>query len=265
MLGHWIQRTSNGAPHKEFNLGGAVAKVVAMFSLLWGGSAVQPFRTPILPGNGGRIYAQAVYSADHGRTVARLKSAPLGLADDAKTGRVFVANASSSAAITMLSATSGHVLASATLTAPYPADPRHSPGPVDAFPGLIAVDEQSNRVFVLTLGPFNTGSAADVGSPMVFMLDGTTGRVLHATTLNVGPASKVYPNRILVDGRANRVFVGYGSINQMSVLDATTGLVLRTLTLGVGLGVRPLGVDNRDGLMLVRTSHNTLVTVDYVR
>jgi hypothetical protein len=179
-----------------------------------------------------------------GQAVMRIKTVPVALADNTRTGRIFVEAGSPSAGalVVMLDAASGRLLATIALSAASPAGTGHgAPRPTDVTNSAnIAVDGQSNRVFVLSNGPFDTKKHADVGSPMVFMLDGTTGRVLHAATLNVGLASKVYPNSMLVDARANREFVGYGSINQMSVLDATTGQVLGTLRLGAGRGVTPL-------------------------
>jgi hypothetical protein len=98
------------------------------------------------------------------------------------------------------------------------------------------------------------------------MLDATTGRVLAITTLHVGEADTVYPSATVVDARTNRVFVGYGAANRMSVLDATTGKLLQTAIFAnynppQPEPALPLGVDGHDHRVVV-LAPNGLATVD---
>jgi hypothetical protein len=98
------------------------------------------------------------------------------------------------------------------------------------------------------------------------MLDATTGHVLTTTTLQVGEADTVYPSATVVDVRTNRVFVGYGAANRMSMLDATTGKLLQTVIFAnynppQPAPALPLGVDSHDHRLVV-LAPNGLATVD---
>lgn len=94
-------------------------------------------------------------------------------------------------------------------------------------PAALAVDEQSARVFVATLGHLAQGNATGLGS--VSVLDARNGRLLRMVHAGVWPES------LAIDSATKRVFVvnnpahGTGSV---TVLDATSGRRLRTVAVG---------------------------------
>ncbi len=87
-------------------------------------------------------------------------------------------------------------------------------------PDVLAVDEQTGRVFV--------GGGEGVGAGHVYMLDAQSGTVLR--TVAVG----TLPRAIVVDVLTNRVFVTLtsGQDGYVSTLDARSGSVLRTVQVG---------------------------------
>jgi len=144
------------------------------------------------------------------------------IAVDTRTGRVFVVNrgpldsgyggsgnplGSSAGSVSVLDATTGHVLRTQT---------------VGRGPALIAVDERLGRVFVVNRGPFDPGTRAFSAHSTVSILDAATGRLLHTARLST-PAAML----ILVDQDRGRVVIV--GLYDIEILDALTGVVVRRL------------------------------------
>ncbi|MDB5058731.1 MAG: hypothetical protein JWO59_2203 [Chloroflexi bacterium] len=197
-----------------------------------------------------------------GNVVVPLQVLPIALADSARTGRVFLTagrqTAPYGAAVIVLDAARGQVVATVPLTTTLSAGGGRSVAvPANAYPGEIGVDQTSSRVFVSSTGAYLKGNSYRNG--MVFTLDATTGRVVYAATLPVASSVSEHPVGLVVDEQTNRVFVGYANTAKLSVLDATTGRLLRTV--GFGLDLIPLGVDRRNGRVVVQGTGG-LITVD---
>ena len=205
-------------------------------------------------------------------TTVRLPAEPQGLADAAATGRVFAVSQSRAArggaTVAVLRAGDGKLLSSVALTAVYPAA---GAAGGTRLPAVVfcatctAVDQRSGRVFVFSRSLQDRGGYP-VGSARVFMLDAATGHVLASTALQVPAPNPIYASSIIVDARTNRVFSATGSATRMGVLDATTGRLLHTVVFPNHQGpdaspAVPLGVDSRDGWVLVRAPDG-LVAVD---
>jgi DNA-binding beta-propeller fold protein YncE len=194
--------------------------------------------------------------------------APVWMAMDARTGRAFVIDGSSTG-LRVLDARNGHLLRT-VLVGPHP--------------GMLVVDEQTSRAFVPTdagLSVLDTRSGAVLRTVAVGrghvaglpLLDARSGRVFvvvmslaHAPrpgsiivldarsgTLIRTVALRDSPGPVVVDERAGRVVVltrGWpGTINSVSILDARTGALLRTLPAGVA--ANGMAVDERNGRVFV--------------
>jgi YVTN family beta-propeller protein len=136
------------------------------------------------------------------RTVA-VGSAPLALAVDGQTRRVFVANFGS-AIVSMLDAGSGAVLATT---------------PVIPYPDALAIATKPGRVFV-------TSSVTPLNPDRVDVLDTRSGGLVRTVAVGRGP------HALAVDERSGHVFVTNELDNSVSMVDARSGAVLRTIPVG---------------------------------
>lgn len=187
---------------------------------------------------------------------------PIALADDPRTGRVFVVTIDPvtrfKSDVVVLNAASGKVLASVQLDVPDPRGKARSGRRLPVGALGIAVDERSGRVFVLSGGLPDTQDSPTKSSANMFMFDGTSGRLLATTSLVVPFADVGFPPSVIIDARTNRVFAANGGTNSLSVLNATTGRLLHTVVFPNHQSppepspAVPLGVDSRDGWVLVR-------------
>jgi YVTN family beta-propeller protein len=134
------------------------------------------------------------------RTMA-VGTAPLALAVDGRTQRVFVANFGS-ATVSMLDAGSGAVLATT---------------PVIPYPDTLAIATKVGRVFV---------ASSVTPSGRMDVLDSGTGRLLR--TVAVGR----WPHTLAVDERSGHIFITNALDNSVSMVDARGGAVLRTIPVG---------------------------------
>jgi DNA-binding beta-propeller fold protein YncE len=186
---------------------------------------------------------------------------PIALADDPRTGRVFVVTIDPvtrfNAAVVDLDASSGRVLATIPLVVPHPRGKAGSGRRLPVSESGIAVDERSGRVFVLSGGLPGAPNSATKPPADMFMFDGTSGKLLAITSLKVRFPVAGFPPAVVVDARTNRVFSVNGDTNSLSVLDATTGQLLHTVVFPNHQSppepspAVPLGVDGRDGWVLV--------------
>src|SRR5919204_5566678 len=136
------------------------------------------------------------------RTVA-VGRAPLALAVDGQTRRVFVANFGS-ASVSMLDPGSGAVLAT-TVVVPYP--------------DTLAIATTAGRVFV----------ASSVTPPsIVDVLDAGTGYLVRTVTVGRGS------HAVAVDERSGHVFVTNGMDNSVSMIDVRSAAVLHTIPVDSG-------------------------------
>jgi YVTN family beta-propeller protein len=136
----------------------------------------------------------------------RLGSAPVALAVDGQTRRVFVANFGS-ATVSVLDAESGSALAT-TAVIPYPE--------------TLAIATQAGRVFV----------ASGVTPPdRVDVLDARSGRRVRAIAVGRGAAGRG-THALAVDERSGHVFVTNALDNSVSVVDARSAAVVRTIPVG---------------------------------
>jgi hypothetical protein len=207
--------------------------------------------------------------------VVTLPLRPGRLADDARTGRVFVLAQAPvgpvKAEIIVLAATSGHIRASIPITVTGGGvrnGGKGSPGG-RVLLGNIAVDEQNGHVFVLSSGILDR-TGTPFGPGYAFMLDATTGKVLATTRLGTGSETlQAAASSMVIDVRSNRVFTDNGLTNRMNMLDASTGKLLQSIVFPNDLGpapsdIVPLGVDGHDRRVVVHAPHNNsgLATVD---
>ena len=133
---------------------------------------------------------------------SRVGSAPLALAVDSQTQRVFVANFGS-ATVSMLDAGSGAVLAT-TAVLPYP--------------DTLAIATKPGRVFVAS-------GVAPLNPDRVDVLDARSGRLVRAVAVGRGT------HAVAVDERSGHVFVTNALDNSVSMVDAHSGTVLCTPSL----------------------------------
>src|SRR5919204_4434319 len=131
-------------------------------------------------------------------------SAPLALAVDGQTRRVFVANFAS-ATVSMLDAASGTVLAT-TAVVPYP--------------DTLAVATTAGRVFAVS----DDVTLDDAGR--VSVLDAASGRLLRTVAVGRGE------HALAVHERSGHVFVTNALDDSVSLLDARSGRLVRTTPLG---------------------------------
>lgn len=118
--------------------------------------------------------------------------------------------------------------------------------PVGLNPVAVAVDDQTERAFVLSRGLLNS-LGEPTGPGNVTVIDSETGAIVNTTEVGRDPTA------IAVDKSTGRVFVvnrgaydtsGHPSeLGTVSVLDARSGRVLRTI--GVGKGPQSITVDER--------------------
>jgi DNA-binding beta-propeller fold protein YncE len=147
------------------------------------------------------------------------------VAEDAHTGRAFVADGSSTG-LRVLDARNGHLLR-IILSGQHAAQ--------------VVVDERADRAFVSTPAGMS-------------VLDTRSGAVLRSIAMGG------YPGEMLVDARDGRVFVvppytARGGQNVLSVLDARGGTLVRTVTLAGSAGA--IAVDERAQRVLVFTVTRT--------
>src|ERR671933_2022024 len=155
-------------------------------------------------------------------------SAPLALAVDGQTQRVFVANFAS-ATVSTLDAGIGVVLATTA---------------VISYPDTLAIATKPGRVFVAS-------GVAPLNPDRVDVLDAHSGR--HVRTVAVGRGT----HAVAVDERSGHVFVTNALDNSVSMVDARRNAVVRT----IAVGRRPLAVtvDEHVGhafVLNVGPSHN---------
>jgi YVTN family beta-propeller protein len=194
--------------------------------------------------------AGGVYRLAHGdgpnpvlRTVT-VGVTPGMVAVDTATNRVFVQNYDDQS-VTVLNAHSGQLLHTVSsgdfvsfLVVDVPtnrvvvvSDDAPSDSVLDASSGTIVgtirqpifdaeVDPRNGHVFLTTQGGFGFGYT-------VTMLDGRDGAMLHSTNL---PGTMRMD--VVVDARANRVFVTNTGDNTVNTVDAGSGHLLRTVTVG---------------------------------
>src|SRR5437868_10918168 len=105
---------------------------------------------------------------------------------------------------------------------------------VGASPAAVAVDEQTGRAFVLSMGD---------GHGRVSVLDAGNGRLLRTVAVGTSPVA------VAVDERTNRVFVVDAGSGTVSVLDARSGIVMRTSA--DHLAPRMVAVDEKTGRVFV--------------
>lgn len=209
------------------------------------------------------------------QTTVSVSAVPDALAEDPQTGRVFVVTRDPArhftGAVVVLGAGSGKVLASVPLGIP---NPRGKAGGGHRLPvgvtcrDCIAVDERNRRVFVLSSGLPGTPDSPRYPPAYLLTLDGTSGRLVSATSLVVRSASAYFDSVLVVDSRTNRVFSANGGTNRLSVLDATTGKLLHTIMFPNHQSpdpspVLPLGVDSRDGWVLVSAPDGPVVVDEH--
>lgn len=151
-----------------------------------------------------------------------LPPAPMAVAVDELTERVFVADAGG--AVSTLDARSGRLLRTTR---------------VGKNPLALAVDERTAHIFV-----------ANGNDVTVSMLDARSGRLRRTITVGSGPGA------LAADAAAGRIVVNEGG-DKVSVLDATTGTILHTVTLpsGLVLGYQDIAVDARTGRIFVATGY----------
>jgi DNA-binding beta-propeller fold protein YncE len=163
------------------------------------------------------------------------------------------------ASVAILRAADGKIVATTPLTAT-----RQGLQPYVSCPTCMALDPRSDRLLVLGEG-LNTPDHSST-SGYVFVLNAVSGRLLAAVALGPNDTTQAGAENIVVDERTNRVFSTSEATNTLSVLDATTGKLLHTVTChNAGPdaeAVEPLGVDSRDGGVLVQTPDGGLAMVD---
>jgi YVTN family beta-propeller protein len=197
----------------------------------------------------GQIRMTAVQDGPRGTRLQGIAS-PLsgwGLAVDGSVGRLFVPDVAGQS-VSLFDAPSGEYLRTV---------------PVGALPVAVAVDPQTRRAFVASLGLLNPAGAPS----RVSVLDNASGRVLR--TVAVG----AYPALVVVDVVGGRVLVvhrwsgtlGAGDAGQgigdagTEVLDARSGRLLATLPAGAvapeslpqGTPASLVAVDERRGHVFV--------------
>jgi DNA-binding beta-propeller fold protein YncE len=205
--------------------------------------------------------------------------APVWIAMDARTGRAFVIDGSSTG-LRVLDTRNGHLLRTVL---------------AGLHPSILMVDEQTGRAFV----PTNAGlSVLDTRSEVVLRnvvvgqgqsaslprLDVRSGRVfvdVMSLAQGPGPGSIIVldarsgavvrrvavgddPGPVVVDERVGRVVVLTGglpgTINSVSILDAWTGAILRTLP--VGVAANGMAVDERNGRVVVINGPSSVILPD---
>src|SRR5919201_2193205 len=130
-------------------------------------------------------------------------SAPLALAVDSQTERVFVANFAS-ATVSTLDAGSGAVLATTA---------------VISYPDTLAIATTPGRVFVAS-------GVAPLNPDRVDVLDAGSGRLVRTVAVGRGA------HAVAVDERSGHVFVTNALDNSVSMVDARSNAVLRTIAVG---------------------------------
>jgi DNA-binding beta-propeller fold protein YncE len=209
------------------------------------------------------------------QTTVSVSAVPGALADDLRTGRVFVVTRNPvrrfTGAVVVLDAGSGKVLASVPLGVPNPhgvaTSGQRLPVGVTCRE-CIAVDDRNGRVFVLSPGLPGAPDSPTHPPAYLFMFDGTSGRLLATTSLVVRFGSAYFDSVLVVDNTTNRVFSANGGTNRLSVLDATTGKLLKTVVFPNHQSpdpspVLPLGVDSRDGWVLVSAPDGPVVVDEH--
>ncbi len=124
---------------------------------------------------------------------------PTGLALEARTGHLFVADAARNT-VSMFVADTGTLVRRVT---------------VGRSPVSIVTDTRTEHVFVV-----------NQGGGTVSMLDARSGRALRTITVGTIPA------RIAADSQTGRIFVGNIGSATVSILDARSGAVVRTSAIG---------------------------------
>lgn len=117
--------------------------------------------------------------------------------------------------------------------------------PLGLFPGELAVDEQTGRVFVV-----------NYMSTTVDVLDATTGALLDART--VGSNGGAHPETVVVDARTGHAFVTTDD-DRVSVFDARNGALLSASTLGQS--AQAGGVDEQRGRIFITNLDSSTVNV----
>ncbi len=191
--------------------------------------------------------ALSVLDTRDGRLMRAVRWSGLAVAVDAGTGHVFVTDRGAyqglshgrlaAGRVTMFDQ-DGHMLRLAS---------------VGAYPGGLAVDSSTERVFVAGVGSRPTANAP--GS--VSIVDARTGRLVR--TVAVGPD----PRAVAVDARTERVFVASEGVSvkagSVSVLDARDGRIVATIPLAYP---ESLAASPRTGRVFVQTAFGAVVTLD---
>jgi DNA-binding beta-propeller fold protein YncE len=208
-------------------------------------------------------FGPATLSTIDMRTGARLSIAsigvnPSGIAEDQRTGRVFVVSENGAPVcsspgpagcelpnttfVSVFDAATGQQVRSLSVFAPAAAQ---GGSLMMSGPGAIAVDADAGHAFVVSRTTFDAQGDAGVA-----MLDGTTGLVLRRVTLRPGPLA------VAIDSNAHRAYVtnlgGYAPTSargaslggMLWILDTRSGALLRAVHLGA-LPVDPVAADDR--------------------
>jgi YVTN family beta-propeller protein len=160
------------------------------------------------------------------------------LAVHERSGRVFVTNASD-ASVSVLDARSGRVLRTI---------------PLGFIPTGIAVDERTDRVFLLTGAPSaQPYPTTQPGPTIVILLDARSGTVLRTVSVGLSVAA------IAVDERTGQAFVSDTQDRTLLVLDGRTASVVRAVAVGRAPGA--LAVDERTGDIAVANAYDNSVSL----
>jgi DNA-binding beta-propeller fold protein YncE len=205
---------------------------------------------------------------------------PVWMAMDARTGRAFVLDGSSTG-LHVLDTRNGRLLRT-VLAGLHPgipvADDQTGRAFVPINAGLSVLDTRSGavlRTVAVGQGQFATSlplldarrgrvfviissGATMPRTVSVIMLDARSGALIRTVVLSDGPGP------LVVDERAGRVVVltrsWPGTISHVSILDARTGALLRTLP--VGVRANGMAVDERNGHVLVINGPDFVIVPD---
>ena len=232
------------APGRSTSLQGSVSVLDATTGRLVRTVAIgvvggDPVPVPVVDEQSGRVFivAGAVHVLD--ATTGRiLRTVPTGgfttaAAVDARTGRVFVANANCS--VNMLDAASGAL---------------RSTVPLDLPAYAVAVDERAGRVFV------DVENDAD-RSNNVRVLDATTGRLRQSIDGAGGETLVTDPTAGRVLAVDSTTFISTGSYVGLTVLDSRSGRVVnRAILEAEGGYAAAIAVDERTGHTFVASTQH---------
>ncbi|MDB5059434.1 MAG: hypothetical protein JWO59_2906, partial [Chloroflexi bacterium] len=187
-------------------------------------------------GSAGATSARLVSNRAEGVVIPTVLGPVTGAVDEQR-GRIFLARRDTTPGqVSVLDARSDLILRSVSV------------GPA---PSAMAVDEQADRVFVVSTGGYPTPNAGSVAT-----LDAASGKVLR-----IVPAGTL-PNAVAVDARSRHAVITTLTARgaAVEVLDVRTGAVLVTTLLGGQ--IRPIAVAAGDGRAIVVTSDDRVSIID---